>query len=278
MIDSLQAEGLWPHQAGPTIGLLIKYREVGTYGLDFADFKLVVVDVINRNAAPVNGLYYGVFEDWDPVGGDNGNADMVEGYAYIYGTTNVYGHMGLPRSGSYWPDGSKTDPAYNVKINDNAAEVYPTAACAECPLDSLFAWIDTRPEGNVEITNPGVTDRSYEFAMGKRDLAGNGEFSYGFAIFGFLNSADFPGDATALSKFVNKYAGFARGDVNDDDLIDLRDLVKLANYVGSGGPGPAPFKHLGDVDADGDVDSDDCTYLAAYYFTGGQPPQSTFVF
>ena len=34
----------------------------------------------------------------------------------------------------------------------------------------------------------------------------------------------------------------------------------------------------GDVDNDGDVDSADCSYLAAYYFTGGAPPKSAFKF
>lgn len=275
MIDSLQGAGLWPNQAGPEIGLLIEFREVGTYGADFGDFKLIVVDVNNRNANPVNGLYYGVFEDWDPSGGDEGAADMDEGFAYIYGT-NPYGHIGLPRSGSYWPDGTKTDPAYNVAILDNPTQVYPPA---NYPLDSLFAFVDSRPEGNVEYVLPGSSDRSYVFAMGKTDLPAFGSHSYGFAVFGLTGSANFSADASALSKFVNKYAGFARGDVNNDDLIDLRDLVRLSRYVSiPGSPGPAPFKHLGDVDNDGDVDADDCAYLAAYYFTGGAPPKSAFMF
>ena len=274
MVDSLQGAGLWAHQSGPTIGLLIEYREVGTYGADFGDFKLVVVDVTNRNANPINGLYYGVFQDWDPSGGDEGAADMDEGFAYIYGT-NPYGHIGLPRSGSYWPDGSKTDPAYNVIILDNPTQVYPPA---EYPLDSLFAWADTRPEGNVEYVLPGSSDRSYAFAMGKRDMAPNGQFSYGFAIFGLNGSANFDADASAVSKFANKYAGFARGDVNNDDVIDLRDLVRLSRYVAALGPGPEPFLHLGDVNNDGVVDGADCSYLAAYYFTGGAPPKSAFMF
>jgi hypothetical protein len=54
MIDSTQDAGIWPNQAGPSIGLWIKYREVGTYGADFGDFKLIVVDLLNRNASPIN--------------------------------------------------------------------------------------------------------------------------------------------------------------------------------------------------------------------------------
>jgi hypothetical protein len=278
MIDSLQGEGLWPNQSGPTIGLLINFREVGTYGADFGDFKLIVADIVNRNAAPVNGLYYGAFEDWDiNTGGPDilSSGDATKGYLYQRSASgDTRGFIGLPLNGSYWPDGSKTDPMYNARINDNANEVYDGQI-----LDSLFHWTNIIPEDGFYYSPDDGTsnDKSMTAAFGKVNLAGNGTKSYGFAIYGF-NSANPNGDSEALSKFVNKYAGFARGDVNNDDLIDLRDLVKLSRYVAALGPGPAPFKHLGDVDNDGDVDSADCSYLAAYYFSGGPAPKSAFVF
>ena len=280
MIDSLQGAGLWPHQAGPEMGLLISYREVGTYGADFDDFKLIVVDIANRNGSPVNGLYYGNIEDWDPL--DVGYGDPSKGIVYQgNGTTTARGFIGLPLNGSYWPNGTKTDPMYNSRTLENGEVVYPSAACPECILDSLFAFVDGLPEGTHDLMIDGALgpDKSTLAAFGKVDLPGFGSHSYGFAIFGFGASANLTADAEALSKFVNKYAGFARGDVNNDDLIDLRDLVRLSRYVSiPGSPGPAPFKHLGDVDNDGDVDADDCSYLAAYYFTGGAPPKSAFKF
>ncbi len=281
MIDSLQGAGLWPHQSGPTIGLLINYREVGTYGADFGAFKLIVVDINNRNAAAVNGLYYGNIEDWDPL--DVGYGDPSKGYVYQgNGTTTARGFIGLPLNGSYWPDGSKTDPMYNARTIENGEVVYPSAACPECILDSLYAFVDGLPEGAYDLMADGALgpDKSTIAAFGKTNLAPNGSKTYGFAIFGFSASANLNGDTEALSKFVNKYAGFARGDVNNDDVIDLRDLVRLSRYVAGlpGSLGPAPFKHLGDVDNDGDVDSADCSYLAAYYFTGGAPPKSAFKF
>ena len=280
MIDSLQGAGLWPHQAGPEIGLLITYREVGTYGADFGAFKLIVVDMANRNAGPITGLYYGNIQDWDPL--DVGFGDPAKGFVYQgNGTNQARGFMGIPLNGSYWPDGSKTDPMYNARTLENGEVVYPTAACPECILDSLFAFVDGLPEGGYDLMFDGALgpDKSTLAAWGKADIAGFGTKTYGYAVYGFNASANLAQDSEILSKFVNKYAGFARGDVNNDDLIDLRDLVRLSRYVNiPGSPGPAPFKHLGDVDNDGDVDGDDCSYLAAYYFTGGAPPKSAFKF
>jgi hypothetical protein len=282
MIDSLQGAGLWPLQAGPSMGLRISYREVGTYGADFDGFKVIVADIENRNASAVNGLYYGCFIDWD-IGTDGGFADPAAGYHYQIETTtgDVYGVIGLPQAGSYWPDGTKTDPMYNARTIDNATSIYPSGTqCQDCLDDSLFAWVDNNAEGNFyyEPDDPATVDKSSLTAFGKADLAGNAVHSYGFAIYGMFAPADPNGDTEAMAAFINKYVGFARGDVNDDGVIDLRDLVRLSNYVASGTNGPEPFLHLGDVNNDGNVDSADCAYLAAYYFTGGAPPQSAFVF
>ncbi len=281
MIDSLQGAGLWPQQSGPAMGLLIKYREVGTYGADFDGFKVIVLNIINRNATALNGLFYGCFIDWD-IGTDGGFADPAKGYSYQIdpGTGDVYGTIGLPLEGSYFPDGTKTDPMYNARIIDNATSVYPTAACPDCILDSLYAWVTDIPDGGFyyEPDDPTTVDKSSLTTFGMTDLAGNGQHDYGFALYGMFASADPNGDTEAMAAFINKYVGFGRGDVNNDGVIDLRDLVRLSNYVANGTNGPEPFLHLGDVNNDGAVDGLDCSYLAAYYFMGGPPPKSDFMF
>ncbi len=284
VIDSGQSLGFWAHQAGPSMGILVKYREVGAYGPDFGAFKLVVADIINRNATPLDGLYYGNFEDWDVgSGANNGSADMDKGIVYLNEGPVIRGQIGLPLKGSYWPDGTKTDPAYNVQINANADVVYPSAPCPECLLDSLYAYIDEHAEGAVTYT-PGASasgaadDLSYEVAFGKVNLAGGATKTYGFAMYGFDNATSPMAESETLSKFINKYAGFGRGDIDNNDVIDLRDLVRLQRYLHSGGAGPVPFKHLGDVNNDGLVNDADCTYMAAFFFTGGPAPRGAFKF
>lgn len=291
VIDSMQAEyaGVWPHQAGPSMGIWVKYREVGTYSVaafpQFDNFKLVVMDIINRSEekAPINGLYYGIFTDWDIESGANhhdGNIDNGYVYGWDPAATSVYGHIGLPRSGSYFCDGTKTDPMYNARINYNPSEIYPPA---DYTPDSLYSWINSNPEGALTFAAnaaPGDAedDQSYEIAFGKVDL-GATPHSFGFALFGLpdaVGSADY--QVNELSKFINKYAGFGRGDVNNDGVIDLKDLVYLSEYVAGVGPGPVPFMHLGDLNCDGNVDSADAQYFGNYFFYYGPPPGGAFMF
>jgi len=276
------------HQGGPSMGLLVKYREVGAYGPDYGAFKLTVMDIINRNATAIDGLYYGSFIDWD-VQNDNrdtGTADPVKGYVYQYGSNRAYGTIGLPSKGNYWPDLTKTDPMYNVRIM--AASDYQE----DLQFDSLYDWANKYAEHSVtnkptDVPVNPATDRSTMATYGKIDLGANGtpagQHTFGFATFG-IEAFTGPTDVDNLRKFVNKFAGFGRGDVNNDDVINLLDLVRMSKaYPAVGppltlGPGPVPFRHLGDVDNDGDVDHADVVYLAAYFFTGGPPPKSTFLF
>ncbi len=75
---------------------------------------------------------------------------------------------------------------------------------------------------------------------------------------------------------VNKWVGFGRGDVNNDNSINLADLVYLSQTV-AGGPGAIPFAHLADVNADGAIDAADVTFLVNYYFNYGNCPSGAFI-
>jgi len=283
VIDTGQDFGTYPNQTGPSMGILVKYREVGAYGPDFGDFKLVVADIINRSATtPVSGLYYGNYQDWDISAGgtaDNGNGDVDQGLVYENtAPAQVRGQIGLPSKGSYWPDGTKTDPMYNVRILGNADFVYN-----EELLDSLYWAVDAFPEGGVTFSASASAsgtpaDHSYIAAFGKVTLAPADTKTYGFAMWGSDAAASPLVDMAARAKFINKFAGFDRGDIDNNGVIDLRDLVRLQRFLHSGGPGPTPFMHLGDVNCDTFVDGADCQLLANYLFNGGTPPKSKFVF
>jgi hypothetical protein len=291
-IDSLQGNSgaIWPgeHQAGPSIGLDIAYREVGTYSIaqfpEFDFFKLVVFDVTNRNATPVNGLYGGNLADWDvqDYGDNKVDGDPINGFVYVWDVDDpdYYGNIGLPRTGSYYTDLTPTDPCYNIMALHN-----PTSTYTDQALDSLYDWVNDAPEDavrygtNAEPPAP-PEDASSIITFFKTDLGGNETFSFGMALYGLLTPANPVDDINDLSIFINKYAGFGRGDVNDDGVIDLNDLVYLSNYAADPGanPGPLPFYHLGDVDADGDVDIDDVIRMEQYFFYYGPPPVGAFMF
>ncbi|MGH8015459.1 MAG: dockerin type I domain-containing protein, partial [Candidatus Zixiibacteriota bacterium] len=86
------------------------------------------------------------------------------------------------------------------------------------------------------------------------------------------------GEIGNLANFANKWVGFGRGDVNDDNAINLGDIMTLADIVGGSVPGAIPFQHLADVDADDDVDNADLNYLINYYFGCGPCPVGEWEF
>jgi hypothetical protein len=296
MVDSGQAKGLvvgagnnnqGTHQVGgASMGILVQSKDITAYGSAFGNFKLTVQTITNRNATPITGLYYGSLMDWDILAADDNYGDADKGYIYIFAGGQAYGQIGLPSKGSNWPDGTPTDPMYNGRLMHSADNIYPNQQ-----FDSLYDWVAKYAEGSMTKKAPvdvSIYDKAYEVAFGKIDLGANGtpagEHTFGFASFGIGSGFTGPTDVDNLRKFVNKFAGFGRGDIDNNNVIDLRDLVRLSRYapaVGSPlGPGPVPFKHTGDVDNSGVVDHADVLYLAAYFFglPGNTPPKSTFVF
>jgi hypothetical protein len=62
------------------------------------------------------------------------------------------------------------------------------------------------------------------------------------------------------------------GDVNNDDIVNVGDLVCLLNYLFIGGPAPVPQSCVGDVNNDDTVNIGDAVYLLNYLFIGGPAP------
>jgi hypothetical protein len=64
---------------------------------------------------------------------------------------------------------------------------------------------------------------------------------------------------------------FVCGDANGDSLIDIADVIFLANYLFQGGSAPNPFE-AGDANCDGRIDVADVILLINYIFLGGSAP------
>ncbi|MCK4385418.1 MAG: hypothetical protein KAW52_04055, partial [candidate division Zixibacteria bacterium] len=86
-------------------------------------------------------------------------------------------------------------------------------------------------------------------------------------------------DEPEVSVPVHAFSG--RGDIckghdckatGGDCVVNIIDVVCLANYIFFDGPAPDP-ECMADVDRDGDVDSDDAMYLIGYLFGEGPPPE-----
>jgi hypothetical protein len=98
-----------------------------------------------------------------------------------------------------------------------------------------------------------------------------------FGMAGLADAHD-ASEFASLAHLTNKWVGFGRGDVNNDNLVDLRDLVYLKAYLFQNGPGPVPFMHLGDVNLDDAVDQLDALHLFDWYFNAGDCPQGDWCF
>jgi hypothetical protein len=71
---------------------------------------------------------------------------------------------------------------------------------------------------------------------------------------------------------LSRYMQNPTGDVNEDEIIDIADVVFLINYLFIGGPVPNPLA-LGDPSGDCSIDIADVTYLINYLFNAGPEPE-----
>jgi hypothetical protein len=70
----------------------------------------------------------------------------------------------------------------------------------------------------------------------------------------------------------------SRGDVNNDNVIDILDINYLINYHKGEGAEPVPNRLLGDTNCDGNINILDIVLLINYKYKGGAPPGLCFKF
>ncbi len=222
---------------------------------------------------PVNDLFMGAMLDFDIPPDNKFNVcgyDAAHSLAYAYNCNtpeNGWGAVKVPFGCGFTPmRGAKTVTAEQGGWNDTIIW-----------LDSAYHWMSNmlglshQPGTDPAICAGDPDDREQFFSIAKLDLPGPGsEFTIGAAWFGMPNIADADNPATYFEKAstANKWCGFGRGDVNNDNLIDLVDIAYLIDFIFYDGKGPYPFKHLGDVDAeyDGTINELDIATLIDYYF------------
>ncbi len=276
-----------PYDDTLTMGFKACGKVIGAYTDDTVgvldNFIIYRYAVYSRYGQAVNNVYAGTFDDYDT--GPN-NANNVTGYdvahsvAWTYDCatpSRAFGQVKIPFGGCY-------EPMINAKCMDAQGGGFWNDS--DLWLDSAYYWMSNPSLYHTVTHQPGIlpcvsssSDRNAFFTIQKADLASwtaDPESTIVcFANFGMLTAdASDPTTFFPLANTANKWAGFGRGDVNDDGAINLVDIIYLANFVLDpiNNNGPYPFKYSGDVNADGSYTPADVTYLIDYYFNGGADP------
>jgi hypothetical protein len=253
---------------------------------EFADFWNFVISrhsVYSRYGTAIPGLFVGIVADWDIDENTLNDADYNEEYSvgWMWETTSAP----FPQFGGgviKVPFGPGFTPLINTV--DATTAWYGSE---EPGFDSIYVWM-SRPSTQFMCYDPGVTtDKrmwntiaelnlpAWAFTGDEEDPVPDEAFqTFGYAFFGKFtdHSAANVDNYSGMATLINAFCGFGRGDINNDGLKNLTDIVYLACFLHHGGPGPIPFMHMGDVNGDNDVTGEDLVYMLEWYFDGGDPP------
>jgi hypothetical protein len=292
-IDSVQNYDLgagwdWSNFGAPfdndsTMGLYVNSRVVGAVDVpELANLTLDILEFEERNGNNVNNWFLG--EIWDEDVISNGGAfdtvacdpsiSTVWNYTVGGPLDNAIGQVKIPFGCGY-------DPLINCWAEGGLSGApghgfWGWGIFWDSAYSFLSAGTGSFSDGNVSTFSDGEGMATY---AGK-DFGPNDTLSLGIAHFALYNIAGNADESDAYADFahlINKWAGFGRGDVNNDNAINLADIIYLAGTV-AGGPGAAPFRHLSDVNADGNIDALDVDFLIDFYFRCGPCPIVDWIF
>lgn len=276
------------YEAGPfdndsTIGLYVRSHVVGAVNEPtLANVTVDIMTLTERNGRAVPNWFMGSMNDYD-LGSDTSGLDASISTAYDFhktGAAGIWGQIKLPF-------GCGQTGIRNIRGLGGAQAFFAGSGVGlNAYFDSTYQFMQA-PQSTVSSqAAPNGSDYENHITYVSHSFTPSESYTYAVAFFGFPNgsntgttTSNAPSEVKDLARQVNKWTGWGRGDVNNDNVVNLADIVYLAGYVNFSGPGPIPFLHLGDVDASGgNPNQADVTYLINYYFNCGPCPNGAFVF
>ncbi|MCP4568817.1 MAG: PQQ-binding-like beta-propeller repeat protein [FCB group bacterium] len=254
-----------------TIGLMIDQGMYGAINEPILNNAVIYkLDITNRNSDSIPGVYIGALMDWDLVFSQSDIFLFDQDHSISWGVTC----WGLQETGRVYGVGKiplSHDPMIGVRTLDAPSAMWHEDHIA---LDSVYHWMTEVPgaswqeliDYNLPCDEYNLSDREAWYSFLGHHFGPNETYTFGFYIFGF-NSVD-PTDTAFFADYailINQWAGFCRGDINGDRVINLSDVMAIYNMVVKDGPKPL-FSHLADVDGSPGVTMGDVVRLADYWW------------
>jgi len=302
-IDSVQDYGLgdiadwdWRNYGAPfddslTMGVIANTRTMGVEDMpEFDNLTVEIFEVTNRSASDgIPDWKFGANMDYDASrfyhGAGHDTLIFDQSISASWTTSQsptahfAYGIVKLPFGCGYEPMVS------TMGLDADQGHFEATAGRGDPYWDSCYFYLSLAP--GTERSHPvsgAAQDEQSHSTLVWNDFAPSETITFASVNFGLDAGVSAPladgggGEIADLAHLTNKWVGFGRGDVNDDNAVNLADIMTLADIVGGSVPGAIPFEHLADVDIDNDVDLDDLNYLINYYFYCGACPQGDWEF
>lgn len=273
-----------------TMGLYVNTRTVGALNDTFAitggllnKGTVEIMEFRNRNATNINNWKFWSMLDYD-IGTDTAKLNASISTAFSAKATSP---STIAWAQTKLPFGCGYDNIINVKaLNALEAQFTNDASVnGNAYWDSSYGYASLAPgaysHAAVQVSG---SDQEMHTTHASHNFAGlNDTFSMAVVNWRLAGLADARNENepqyASIARLFNKFAGFGRGDVNNDNVINLADIIYLADDINfAGKPGPIPFQHLGDVNADNTQNIADVQYLIDFYFNYGPCPKGEWNF
>jgi len=275
-----------PFDNDSTMGLYINSRVAGADdGTPLTtNVTVEIFEFTERNGQDVPNWKFGAHIDCDIIVDAGGDFDTTyidrsisTAWASAYpAATHAFGWIKLPFG--CVEGGWNSLPVKNVVPLDSDQGLFEDTL----KYDSFYFYM-SQPAGDGygHDVSAAPQDQQFLTTLVEHDFTANETFEFASVMFARndLTNSHSSAELVDQALFANKWVGFGRGDVNNDDVINIADIMYLKFYLLAPGtnPGPIPFMHLGDVNADGNVDPMDLDYLIAYYFECGPCPMGDWM-